>query len=547
MNMDLLNQEVLKNLLVRLWNFIGSKENGIKQIAMTADKNWNFHQVVIDEIEKPQTDLKMTKQAICSIVKDYFNQFLTNQISNSRLFNKLFELRVIAIVHPQVKQSFGTNITPLEQQQITAKRVVDFFLHNELKKILDSFTLKNKAANTLAFIDTTIILIKDLEELSYSSNYAVTSAQKEDFLGFFLLSILENREDPYLNVDILMTQWIERRKREYSNFFIDFKSQLDNSTDKEFVKNNLRAKFRDFRLSVGRMIKEEHLNVCKFINQANLHTWFLNSEQKVFLNRSEQNFLYLYMHQNYDTLKQMPTAYSRIFLPEILKNYHNLKGKFIFSDFKEMEYKLSKDTNRILISFLSSSMNTHSILRKRNSLFNFYCKNYLSAAERAAHGLNDEEKYKKIGQVCQQYFKGFMDDNILNGAEPISLFAYSIAQVFYKSYIRAKTDMSNIDDLNNLEMSKKIIEYTQQMIYHKNMAAQFFCQLMKPQMQNLTDYQNCLLIGFYTANDNNITLSSKMSHIRVIHNNLNAAPQFKIFGVSLSHFEVIDKFSTLIT
>lgn len=55
----------------------------------------------------------------------------------------------------------------------------------------------------------------------------------------------------------------------------------------------------------------------------------------------------------------MPLAYSEIFLPRILKDYHNLKGRFIFSDYNEMEYKIKRDTGKILTSFLSNSMNIH--------------------------------------------------------------------------------------------------------------------------------------------------------------------------------------------
>lgn len=83
--MELLNQEVLKNLLIRLWNNINNKESGMKHTASTTSASErNYYQAVIKEADDASSkevnidNMPGIKQAVCSIIIDYFNQFLTN-------------------------------------------------------------------------------------------------------------------------------------------------------------------------------------------------------------------------------------------------------------------------------------------------------------------------------------------------------------------------------------------------------------------------------------------------------------------------------------
>lgn len=125
----------------------------------------------------------------------------------------------------------------------------------------------------------------------------------------------------------------------------------------------------------------------------------------------------------------MPLSYAEKFIPRILKDYHNLKGRFFFSDYKEMEYKMKKNSGRILTSFLSNSMSIHLNTRKRNNLFLFYCQEMNTFSQ-------DTDTHKKIHNLltsaCSLYFKSVMDSSMINGSNPSSLFAYATAKTFYE-------------------------------------------------------------------------------------------------------------------
>jgi hypothetical protein len=77
--MELLNQEVLKNLLIRLWNFINSKESGMRYTASTLSTNRNYYSQVIIEVDKANNkpaaveNMPGIKDAMCGVIVDYFN------------------------------------------------------------------------------------------------------------------------------------------------------------------------------------------------------------------------------------------------------------------------------------------------------------------------------------------------------------------------------------------------------------------------------------------------------------------------------------------
>lgn len=139
-------------------------------------------------------------------------------------------------------------------------KVVDYFIHKEFKKISDSYVIKAGVLNTKAYIDTSG---PELKIPKFSENE-----------GEFLPSVLLNNEDPYFTVDILMTKWVDRRKEEYNQFFIDFKKLVDAVENKNsYIRQNIKSEFDKYKIKVGKMITSEHGDISRLIDVANLYIW----------------------------------------------------------------------------------------------------------------------------------------------------------------------------------------------------------------------------------------------------------------------------------
>jgi len=79
---------------------------------------------------KPFTGRPVIRQAICEVVKKYFNSFLSNQISTSNFFNMLFEYNVIQIYLLQEPKGF-------DKPNYTKFDVIDFIVNVRFNKILN--------------------------------------------------------------------------------------------------------------------------------------------------------------------------------------------------------------------------------------------------------------------------------------------------------------------------------------------------------------------------------------------------------------------------
>ena len=235
------------------------------------------------------------------------------------------------------------------------RKVVDHFLNVKLKKISDLYVIKPNVVNPLAFIDrsnpaTVIPVYSPADDMS------------------FLSQILNISEDPYLNTDILMTNWLVRRRAEYNEFFLEY-GKIAGKSGAESINDA----FAKFKIKIGQVISLEHVTICRLIDASIFYLREQHFSQDIAMGDEQKRFLYMYLIHNYKVIQMFPLAWSEFYLPKILNHFHSLKNKFFFATLDEMDFKMKRDSNNLLTSFLSDSMSIQLVVMKRNHLFSFYC------------------------------------------------------------------------------------------------------------------------------------------------------------------------------
>ena len=195
--LTLLDQQVLKNIMIRLRSYIDDDKEGIRWLISKGYHQANYfgssvnpYQNLQDEFKalnenKPFTGRPVIRQAICEVVKKYFNSFLSNQISTSNFFNMLFEYNVIQIY--LLQEPKGLNLP-----NYTKFDVIDFIVNVRFNKILNLEFANKKTQD----------LLKNFKE----------------HLTSFVSSSQVKYYDPYLSVDVLVTSWLDRRISEFQQF-----------------------------------------------------------------------------------------------------------------------------------------------------------------------------------------------------------------------------------------------------------------------------------------------------------------------------------------